>query len=323
MIVRFTLTPASLYLESVEENRRPGVLRFLTRVWGRVGRLVIFNGDEGRQALLNEVKFLPQNLRKLWQKNFSQFRFIVLPDRLPEINGITEIDIPTLARNIQVLGHGPQEKVEADLKELEAVIADRLIETSAFIQAMDMADMNLTRGESTAQIWRERFQPIVQSSNKIILVDRYCLRSISKNSHKIFNNSGLFFFLNKLKNSSPKKITIYSSINDFNQTEIGMKLEWAQIQKTMKLVNCEFNKEANHSVQVKVLPDSIFKNVHDRFLVFDYQTLEIGTGLEMLEGEKLRRGTTCTLKQKSQSHLDMLSELERGRKQGFLWSSHH
>jgi hypothetical protein len=323
MIVRFTLTPRSLHLDGVEPDRRSLVLRRIVNHWGKFGRLVVLDGDTGKEEFLKELDSLPQDLRKLWQKVLQRFRFSQSDLRLQIRSDLRFEDFDRLAKVVDVLGHAGDEEFSPGADSLpekpEILPAEWITDARAFLSSFELADTNLPRGLPVSRAWQQRFEPLASVARRIRIVDRYCLRGlVSRNPNPA--SEGIIRFFRFLQRYSGKIVNIYTSYEDREEPR-QQQLVWSESKDILDRFNWELNPDNQNQFQVKVLPGIVFRDYHDRFLAFDYQVLEVGTGLEVLKGDKLTRESSLTLKCYSPSHRNVISRLESEAPRGFFWSS--
>jgi hypothetical protein len=60
------------------------------------------------------------------------------------------------------------------------------------------------------------------------------------------------------------------------------------------------------------------KYAHDRFIFFDYQVIELGSGLEVFQKNKFK-STTFSLKCKTREHKSMLEKLSLESEDKYKW----
>ncbi len=316
MIVRFAITPRSLSLDAIPASRRPRVLKRIVNSWGKMGRLVVLNGDQGVKELLEEIGRLPLSLRKDWQEALKRFRFQMVPDLLPVTLESGSAQILDLREVIEVLGHALKEfeRDKEDLSEVapEVVLTSEILESEAFALAEERIDRNIAEGEKVREVWQARARPLAEFARRITVVDRYCLERF-RPEDEYFHSCGLKRFLQFLAVAESRMVVVYGA---FDETSPGADFRRLEISEALNGVSSTWGPKRPR-VEVKVVPQSHFRKQHDRFIVFDYQVWEIGSGLEVFQGTRTWRNSTSTLKRKTHQHQETIKFLDAKARYGF------
>ena len=224
---------------------------------------------------------------------------------------------------LEVFGHGPNEfqlVPNGGPTKPEAILASELDESEAFANAAEDADKNIPEGTLISTVWSQRLHPIISASKKITVIDRFCLRKFQRNN-EYFKSAGLRYLICKMKGYPQKHLVVYAGLDDKKEGPSQQKLTWFEVCECLDELNDRYNSNRNCHIEINAFPDSYFKLFHDRFMVFDFQVLELGSGLELLDGPKIWRGITFSLKSRSKDHDRLMEDLVLQQGTGFKWSS--
>ena len=158
--------------------------------------------------------------------------------------------------------------------DIEATILRNVHLSQKIKNVEDLAQSNLSKGQTIQHIWEERFQPLAMYSKEVIIVDRYAFEYIDTQSNGLFKLLELFD-----SKSSVSSITIYSYRSNLNEQmceQIRQIFEWG------------FDNYSNiNTLNVYMPRGQIFGMYgHDRHIRFDdFRACTIGIGLpEALRG---------------------------------------
>jgi hypothetical protein len=303
MIVRFTLTPLSVHLHGISEERRSKVLRNITMDWGDIGRFVIYGGKCGERAVLQEIKQIKDTeLRKLWEIALKKYEYTVKSDDLSFVIS----DEVEQSRRLELICHNNNEDFECKI--IEKAPLGQFTETDVIYEAKVRAKEPICNTDSPQKLWRSRIEPIAEMSKKITIIDRYCFSGV-ENTKNWFLKKGSTRLLDYITQSNPNKLQVYAALGDKNSDEwlrpqifndIKLGMEWL-------LERCSF---LNHRLTAQFLPDEVFaKKAHERFIYFDYQMVQLGPGIEVFGKEKYRDNSSFLLKMRSPKDNSRLNSL--------------
>ena len=165
--------------------------------------------------------------------------------------------------------------------DIEATIL-RNVHLSQKIKNMeDLAQSNLSNGQTIQHIWEERFQPLAMYSKEVVIVDRYAFKSIEEKPNGLFRLLKLFD-----SNPSVSSVTIYSQCDGPQPIKTKLKKKFSKY-RNIKILKVYMPKS-----------DTFRDHGHDRHIRFDdFRACSIGIGLpEVLRWDDLERDTQFSYK---------------------------
>jgi len=301
MLVRFALDPDAVLSASDGEHKR------LSREWPQYGVLIYnaptFEGSE----LASVVENLPQAARTLWKQILR--RAWLCPSREPWL-GVLGLDdnpqaLSAVEKDLDLLCleetrleilreelHRGAPSVElGDLREID--------NTTAFERAHELAQKR-TGGMTVQKLWQERFALPASLSRNITIVDRFALADGE-------GINGLEAFLVLLDGSGKKvNVTLYSSYGDEK-----LKLSEHEAQDRVENIRKRLARGGVGDIKLFLTDSRRFGYVeHDRFLKFDHLVFEIGSGMAVFNGPKVKQSTFSS-KTEQAGHKDTLIALQK------------
>ena len=165
--------------------------------------------------------------------------------------------------------------------DIEATILRNVHLSQKIKNVEDLAQSNLSKGQTIQHIWEERFQPLAMYSKEVVIVDRYAFESIEEKPN------GLFRLL-KLFDSKPS----VSSVTIYSQCDVPQPIK-TKLEK-------KFSRYRNIKILKVYMPksDTFRDHGHDRHIRFDdFRACTIGIGLpEALRWDDLERDTQFSYK---------------------------
>jgi hypothetical protein len=282
MLARFALDPDAVKSASDGEHKR------LLREWMNYGVLVYDSPSFEASELASTVESLPTASKTLWKQILRRtwLRPSQVPwsgvlglDDNPQALSAVEKDLDLLCleeTRLEILREelcrGAPAVELGDLREID--------NTAAFERAHELAQKR-TGGMTVQKLWQERFALPASLARNITIVDRFALADGE-------GINGLEAFLVLLDGTGKKtNVTLYSSYGD-------EKLKLSELDAQNRVVNIR-NRLARGGVgDIKLfLTDSRrFGYVeHDRFFKFDHLVFEIGSGMAVFNGPKVKQST--------------------------------
>ena len=285
MLVRFALTN-ECYKSS------PAVARRIAALWARAGVLYYTPGS------LTDV---PSATRSVWRRAFKVNRAVQMSEQELPVARATPSMAGVLARNIRLLGidDGLCEAFsinsEAPARQLmdgalEAAWAQFLELSDAVEVARSLAESPVASGTAVEELWRSRFAPVLTNTRLLTVVDRYALKRAAETGPR----SGLCRLLARLSEEpGPKYLKVFSQ-GDMTQPVAKMLGVLAPIR-----------------TEVFVVTGMGQKGAKDRWMQADRFAIEIGHGLEILEGERVQAMNTFSFKPVAAAHEETVMRLSR------------
>lgn len=99
--------------------------------------------------------------------------------------------------------------VYRDAADIEATILRNVHLSKKLKNMEELAQSNLSKGQTIQHIWEERFQPLALYAKEVVIVDRYAFKSIDEKPNGLFRLFKLFD-----SESSVSSVTIYSQCDE-------------------------------------------------------------------------------------------------------------
>lgn len=278
----------------------------LLDIWQQIG-LLIHDAESFQQSRLNTaVQELPQALRSLWQELLP--RVPLAPCGMGWVGLVRQNNLCDFCTSAQ-LALVEDLRAEEDFDFLEdddekAITASdqhrvdvcRLLaatKASKFRNAIALSGAHIESGDTYRKTWNDRFRPLAIAPIKnITVVDRYAIKQHFESPQTQL--SGLARFLRMLdKDATGKRyVTLFAAwtaeIHDKSIVDVEIELR----DVLAHLPNGNIAK-----LDVVMIPNSDFSTgAHDRFVRFGHYVLDLGCGLEVLEGPAAVRRSAAAFK---------------------------
>jgi len=298
MIFRFAVDP-----EALVDAQTGGTVDVALRAahervidcWSDFGILVLEGPNAQARTLIEAVQSLPEELRTMWEKALKKNRvFKGGPDWLGLGNVHQLSDLDQAPRFID-LACFSEEKASTLLEpdqwsvfpqpSLEVCRFGYLDRSETFLQSKTLAHGSIEKGASIETVWKRRFSPLARVYRNVCLIDRYALSSHRYCKEERATKSGLEFLIEKLGTGSrPSKLRIVTATNDEYSKEFAGSM--------LKRIAGNPKYEQLKEVILFIADDSLFRRfVHYRSIRFGRVFCQLDTGLEVLEGPRVKR--TC------------------------------
>ena len=208
MLVEFAIDPeAILELGRLERPRRREVSRRLLKLWALHGFLVI---PGATPRILEEIKRLPQDVRKDWEEALVQHRPRTAQG-LPCLSTVhCESDLAPFRQVIDVASLDAVRAMELgltdddDSRSFEGDVEVCRFESTDLAKAFEAAELSsrepIAAEFSVSDLWRDRFRKLAASAKNIVIVDRYALSGVLPETQT--KQSGLTRLLSLIDQSS-------------------------------------------------------------------------------------------------------------------------
>jgi hypothetical protein len=169
--------------------------------------------------------------------------------------------------------------------DVEICRLDCVDDTQAFERADALGQGWVEAGVRVADLWSERLARPARHARNVVVVDRYA----AQNHLTRPADSGLRRLLVNLdRDAAAVPVRIYSQIPDAHDVEAVERV----VDSTVR----ELSRGGVREVRLLLVPFESFEHLgHDRYVRFDDKLCAIGTGLEVLEKEKVRRRASWQL----------------------------
>ena len=309
-IVNFALDTTALEAKDPDAEVI-GRHRRLLRAWRNHGCLV--HDDGALRRMKAHLESLPADLRREWvqmiKHSFTKRSQLPSSDltQADQIEHLTtcEYDVACLeeARSL-VLGLA-HDQLCRNLGNIELTRYQHLDETEAYQSAVDWSQSPIPQGTPRQELWRKRLEPLAIATNEVAIVDRYAINSACKPQRQ--QNCGIRNLLLHL-DASPSKasnVTLISEESVDPPHSIDATIKWIG-----DLVS-GLSRGGVRKVTLYTCSGDLFKETaHDRQIRFGSHVVEIGIGLEVLQGTRTRRNTNWSIKPKHKLHLEVESTLK-------------
>ena len=292
MLVQFAIET-----EAINNSATPAhVKRFLER-WERLGILVY--PRRGDTTVAKTIQNLAPVPRKHWQATWARviknngraFRYapnngvkfdwerIDSPDALAASS--TEFEVAILEETRAGVLEIPDGESRC-YGEVEGIRLWDIDISAKFSQSEILSSAPIAIGESTKDIWSQRFQKLAAFSRDVVVVDQYAAR---------YNNiDGILRLLRYLdRDATSCRAIVYSSLDSYGGGS-------QSIEARIKAEAARFSGNGIRSVRVHLLDESDFKTyAHDRHIRFDNSVVRIGRGIRIFESSTVKEATDVDL----------------------------
>lgn len=296
MIVTFAVDPEALSEGGQEPGVRLGNHERLLRRWQRQGVLVYSGARLQDSQLMAAIRALPVDLRKRWQETFLIAWHRPDPG-LVELAGVQQrrqlealkgrVNLACLeATRAACVGLEGQEfarklpEIDVEICRLAGVDV-----TEAFTGADRMSGSYVEAGSKVDRVWEERFLRLARQGKQVVVVDRYAAHGHTHDPKR----SGLRRLLVNLDGvAGGVMVRLYSRVPDRQPVDA--------VEAALSLLLTSLSRGGVREFTLFLTPDDQFEHLgHDRYVRFESKLVSVGVGLEVLEGQVVRRRTTCTL----------------------------
>ncbi len=307
MIVRFVLDP-DIYGAGPHEL---GMHRRILAQWRSFGVRAI---GPTAPEISDLIRQLPQKIMMLYREHLkhnylTSFRVtadivgletVETREQLRAYKNIAEVACVDETRAC-VLGLADDEISLTDPDMPEVVPLKSFDLAEAVVAAKTISQQSIEKGERLSQIWNQRFETLAKYCRKVVVADRYGASDLAENNRIASQKRD--WFLNQLDRcGSQVRVTLL--VGDNKQKNSG--------QPIADKICSQFSSHRGgvKSLEVFVSPDFLWQGYseganggsHGRFIRFDDRVLQIDTGLELFEHEKIQRNTQFTLVELQRIH---------------------
>ena len=300
MIFRFAIDPEALGSDldtgRVDTATRAAHERVID-CWRDYGILVT-KGPYGKNSpLIKVVQSLPEELRIIWEKAFKKNRIVDGGPNWAGLGGVQDLrDLEQAGKFVDVacfspkkaqtlLGMGMDQWSMFPHSNLEVCLFGYLDRSKAFQSSKETAHCSLEKGTLVKTVWRRHFASLERLYTSVCLIDRYAVASHHYCKYIARITSGLEFLINKLgRGSRPHELTIVTGTTDQCSEQTAKNL--------LKQLAGRPQYEQLKEVVLFLADDTLFSTlVHYRSLRFGRIFCQLDTGIEVLEGQQVKR--TC------------------------------
>jgi hypothetical protein len=275
-------------------------------LWRRLG-ILIHEGDILAQSCLVEaIKSLSPDVRKLWQEALAKFPTrgahgwdgsirSTSSNKLKELCNVAQVGFvdDVIAEVDFGVADGQFCSALGHLDGFEVCRMSSASQSVTFARSQLLSQQSIESGAVVADLWRQRFLAFVKHGGKHIgVVDRYAVQEFWNAGPGIV--SGLERVLRNIGNDADhtKYVTIFSS-----WTEALQRLTLDDIAVPIRAVIDHVAPHKLGKVTLWMLPAHDFGRIcHHRFIRFGEHAWELDVGLEVLCGTTVRRPSTASLK---------------------------
>ena len=151
-----------------------------------------------------------------------------------------------------------------------------------FEQSLTLSKKPIAIGETSDEVWEQRFQRLAAYCRNVVIVDQHAARSS--------NINGMFRLLRLLARDSRNcRVTLYSSPNDAGDVPQA-------IERNFRRAVASLAGNGIGSVTVRLFHEADFrKYAHDRHIRFDNSVIKIGRGTRVFEHADVTEATDVDL----------------------------
>ena len=302
MIVAFAVEPAVFQPGEVDRGQWVAAHRRLLALWRRFGVFVHPGRTIADDPLLKALSELrDQEVRKLWAEalktawhrtapEVDEVTKATRPERLHRLRDALDLVcfVREHARRLGLPEDRPSLRLAADAPEVCRF--DCVDQAEAFRRAAELADLPVPAGTPVDDVWEERLAPLVAASETVTVIDRYCLKAIGGDVRSMAG-TGFGYLLRGIgRDTRPHSIEVFAATpRDRSPGDVRDALR-----RTLPRLLDGFG--GVRAVNLFLHPDEsrFGRIVHGRFLVFGPRAVFLDIGLEVLEGQTVRR--TCEFK---------------------------
>lgn len=289
MIVAFAVDPEALPLPGLDAGVRLAVHRRLLKRWRRQGVLVHPGPRLSESRLMAAIHALPVDLRKLWKETLTaawrlpatalmEFSEVERAEDLRPLKDVVHLACLDETRALCVGLPPGQPCTRLPLIDVEICRLESVDATEAFERADALGEGWVEAGVRVADLWADRFARAARHARNVVVVDRYAAQN-----HVSTPTSGLRRLLVNLDGDArAANVRIYSQAPERNEVEA--------VERAVDSTIRELARGGVSEVRLLLVPFDSFEHLaHDRYVRFDDKVCSIGTGLEVLERDTVRR----------------------------------
>ncbi|MCA9520319.1 MAG: hypothetical protein KC609_05080 [Myxococcales bacterium] len=297
ILVSFSVDADALRASELPLPLRIATHRRLLDCWQRYGVLVLFGPSLEESAVFSALTDLPQALRKRWQELLKRGRRRVASPRNGDPSRVESLaELAPLARGVElfcfdevrahVLGV-PEDAFSIALDDgaVEICRFDCADQAEAFRRAERLGEREIEAQSLVANVWSERFAPLLEHSRTLTVVDRYALKGLVDRPD---GQSGLRRLLTEIDaGDRARQLTLFSA----SQVDYSHSALLGAIDDRVKACR----RGGLREVKLYLSDDRSFGRIaHYRYLRFDQTLCQLDVGLDVLAGREVYR--TCTFR---------------------------
>lgn len=267
---------------------------------------VVFTSTTDRDSFVDQLKFLPTGLAKLWEALISSGRIkleILEPPVDPglaqtlDVQEIADrlasrVDLVLLEReHAQLLGVPPSEfSVMAPGGRPELGRLSTATRTAALIRARELLAAPIRAGDNREGVWRDRLEPLVEVSKSVAVYDRYAgAHAARRYVYHLRSRDGLTWLLGKIAMHPGKRVRLITACMD---DEGGRPMDAEVIADGLQQLRWAMG-EAQVQLDVILVPDGAGRFGHDRHIRFGERVaLAFGPGLQIFSTQRAQETVT-------------------------------
>lgn len=298
-MIPFAVTKYALDMGNLSGPPAVAALRRFCQQWKRYGVLVLPRNDDLMREFIAAVDLLPQNIRKEWKVALKQLNSIRVDIDWCNTEFPQALQLCETSELCQLIAMDPQqtEYLGIECEDHSKRIGNGAVEIVR-VDCADQADIFvelerwweggvLRRGISREMELDIYFGHIIKYANIVVLVDRYTICDAVRNG---FRNSGLEHALELIgKNAISVKVEIIGGNKGIAFEEIET-LVVGDIAKCLRQYSSSIS-----GILVTIVEDrKMMELAHDRYMRAGNIVVDIGRGLEIFEGNSVRRQSTIS-----------------------------
>lgn len=265
----------------------------------RYGILIHSGSELVNSDIWKAVEGLPQQQKTLWQTAFKKMRTRKGPDGWLGLSHEDSLEgIQHLCADVRVACLEETRALIVGMPENESIFRvppdgpeivrlSSIDHATSFKEAEAASGQPIPEGLKISELWKVRFSDIAAISRNISIIDRYSVENL--NNQKL----GLQRLLKEIDGSaSGAKVSIFSALKDFSAVDLERLVR-----------SISLGRGGVSEIEVFLVLDRDFgQQAHDRFLRFGDDVFEIGIGVEVFDGSKVRRQSLFSFKMQGTLH---------------------
>lgn len=327
MIVRFAIDTDALGMDDTSAPVRRACHERVIKLWTDLGVLVYAGGSKLRDSdLVTAIRELPQDVRKRWQAALKSNRAtpgppswqgLALVEETADLDGLQQLLQVAYLHEVRggLLGIADGDAAKM-VGAIEIVRFDCADQSETFRKAADLCQSHIAEGEAVSDVWRTRFQALAQHTRNITVVDRYAVKQVADRvwaTGPACGHSGLRRLLTELDgvHVGSRGVTCFSAWDGDRD----------HIRRCVGDVAGLMRRGGLRELRLFMATDRDFGAIaHDRFIRFDNSVCEVGTGLDVLDGQSVRRTSTFTMKRAGSASREIEKRLRGASAEPLVWS---
>ena len=308
MLVNFYIDP-----EAVDNDTNRSHVRGLRRKWRTLGVLTHPSQDDGGfKNIRRKFLHLDQSIQRIWARVWREIENDTTCYPRCKDNFRVALVSETRAEGRQI-DHGDSAYFQSESlgNNVEWVRLTEVNDSKEFERAETLAMTPISSNQPVQRLWRDRFQSLANTSQDIVIIDRYtAVESFYCRNGAHGTDCELFRLLDLIEQDSRScTVTVYSSCDAGRTRQNPPALEDLKDSLRSEIRNRDFQNIKSVTLYLPNNHNFSGSEARDRFIRFDCKVCDIGHGIDIFKGQNVSIGATFTMNSNVET-LDYIHRIE-------------